>query len=222
MLKPKPNQEIKVDKTKRQEEIENQLKITLKPPTPLHHREPLPTPTTVEPNQNQPSECLETQTTDNTTKPKDDKPVNTLQQLMNKAMPETKTKPLKTPRQPKKPKPKVVEPSELRLFLEKKKREREMKTKGKSVVSVKTVTVENFEPDPSQPQYVGLPRNESDSATINFLKSSCVLRVLRRDVQSATTSNASLGGGGLSTTKGEWRHRVTHRQEANGRTLNGV
>ena len=160
MLKPKPNQEIKVDKTKRQEEIENQLKITLKPPTLLHNREPLPTPTTVEPNKNQPSEGLETHTTDNTTKPKEDKPVNTLQQLMNKAMPETKTKPLKTPRQQKKPKPKVVEPSELKLFLEQKKRERKMKTKGKSVVSVKIVTVEIFfEPEPS-------PRNQSVSATL--------------------------------------------------------
>ena len=121
----------------------------------LHNKEPPSTPTNVEPvNQNQPCESLETQTTDNRTKRKEDKPVNILQQMMNTAMPGTKTKPAKTPRQQKKPKPKVVEPSELELFLENKKRERDMKLKGNSVV--KTVIVE---PDQS-------PRNQSVSASL--------------------------------------------------------
>ena len=120
LLEPKPNQEIKADQTRRQEGIENQLKIKLKPPTLLHTREPLPTPTNVEPTHEQLSEGLRTRTTDNKTKPKEEKPVNTLQQLMSKAKPEIKTKPVKTSRQQNKPKPKVVEPSELMLFLGKK------------------------------------------------------------------------------------------------------
>ena len=75
-------------------------------------------------NQTPVCEILETKTKNETKPAKTKPPIQVIKQklnieIMNKATPETKTKPAKTYRQRKKTKPKVVETSELKLFLEK-------------------------------------------------------------------------------------------------------
>ena len=159
--KPNQNQKLETDKKPNQFRnitIQNQttenLKIELKPPKLFHVKKPLLTSTNGELNiETSVSEIVETKPTEET-KPSETKPSvegtrqkpNTLQYMMNKAKPEAKTKPASTHGQQGKPKQKVVETNQLKLFLEKKKRERDMKGTGVVIENIVITTNQNISP----------------------------------------------------------------------------
>ena len=83
----------------------------------------------------------------------------TTQELTQQARPEAKTNTVNLHRQPRRTKPKVVETSDIKLFLAKKKQEREQKQKG-------TFIVENFDNKKPPPS----PSSDSVRATLSHSK----------------------------------------------------
>ena len=164
--KQKPNQGLEKEKkpnlvsnTTNQNQTAGKLKVDLKPPKLFHLKKPPVTSNSVEPPvETSTSETKGTKPTQET-KPIATKPPvevnktkpNTLQEMMQKAMPETKPKPASTPRRQEKPKPKpkpsVVETNELKLFLEKKKREREIKRTSVVVENIVVPPNQNLSPE---------------------------------------------------------------------------
>ena len=159
------------------EQVENQkaLKITLEPPTLVHKKKQIPSTTlSVEAvNQNQ---LMKPETSECKTKPMQEKPPpetkpepnqKTTQEMKNHARPEAKTNAVTKPRQQRRTKPRVVETSDIKLFLANKKLEREMKQK-------ETFIVENSTPSPS-------PSNDSVSATLSPCNISLIQSAPRAD-----------------------------------------
>ena len=135
----------------------------MKPPTLVYNKKQIPSKTINEEAVNQ-HQLLKPETSECKTKPTQEKsPTETkpepnhekTQELKNKTKPETitKTNAVTKPSHQRRTKPRVVETSDLKLFLARKKLEREMKIKGKIIVDYST-------PSPS-------PSNDSISATLS-------------------------------------------------------
>ena len=183
-LKTSKNSEPETSEVTQHEVESKPLKITLKPPILVH-------------NKNQETSVkLIVEPENPETKQEQNQPLRPKLEIETKARPERKTNSCKKPGQPRKTKPKVVEVTNIELFLAKKKRERENKIKG-------TTVFEN--PTPSL-----LPSKTSASANLSQCITSLTQSAPRADRQESrdnSESSTSLQQGDChsSANKGEYQ-----------------
>ena len=180
-LKTSKNSEPETSEAMQLEVEGKPLKITLKPPILVHNK-----------NQETSVKLI----VEPETKQEQNQPLRPKLEIETKARPEKKTNSCKKPGQPRKTKPKVVEVTNIELFLAKKKRERENKIKG-------TTVFEN--PTPSM-----LPSKTSASATLSPRITSLTQSAPRADRQESrdnSESSTSLQQGDChsSANKGEYQ-----------------